>query len=81
MRKRPFNTSLIIHERTDGKFAVTGQGNHRPSRVLSTELKAETKAHRLVRRHGVIVYGGMGGKFETDCPCPRCEANKSSNRR
>jgi hypothetical protein len=66
----PNPQSYCIHERTDGKFAVTGHGNRRPSRVLSTELKAESKAHHLVGRRGVVVYGGMGGKFETDCPCP-----------
>ncbi len=31
-----------IYERIDGKFAVTGQGNKKPSRVMSTEVKAES---------------------------------------
>jgi len=68
--------TYCIYERTDGKFAVTGQGNRKPSRVLSTEVKAESKAHRLAGRYGTVVYGGTDGKFESDCPCARCKQNK-----
>ena len=66
----------FVEERKNGTYAVKGQGNERATRVFGHEGRAESSAHHFAGRHGVVDFKGTNGRFESECTCSRCKANR-----